>query len=232
MLPNSIALIDDDAEFAEYLAQYLRNLDVSVDVFGCAEALMSMDDAAGFDFYLVDLGLPDQDGLSLIADIRRRTDAGVVVVSGRVGPEVFKQVIQAGADMYLTKPVQFEQIALVLTAVQRRVGPPGQATPAWGLNQAAAVLVAPDGAQIKLSDIDLAILSCFLEAKNEVISRETLQERMGHRASNANLNTLNATIYRLRRRIERATPALVPLQARSRQGYVFRATLNRLDADT
>jgi DNA-binding response OmpR family regulator len=220
-----IALVDDDPEYTEFLAQYLRDRQARVDVFPDSNDLLAHHDPYGYDFYVLDLMLPGVDGAELIKVLRRRTDAGLLVVSGRLAPDVFRQVITAGADMYLAKPVQFEQVALAIQAVQRRIEASSAAQTVWKLDQRARQLIAPDGAHVDLSDADLSMLECFLEANGEVVSRDTLRQRLGRTPDTDTADGLNATIYRLRRRIERATPALVPLQSRSRVGYVFRAPL-------
>lgn len=229
MLPKSLALIDDDKEYAEFLAQYLQEQGVRVDVFSDSNDLLVHADPYGYQFYLVDLMLPGIDGVDLIKLLRRRTTAGLVVVSGRLAPEVFKDVISAGADMYLTKPVQFEQVALAIKAVNRRISGNGQIQAEWRLERRTGQLVAPDGARVDLSDIDQTLMECFVEAHGEVVSRDTLRQRIGKPDAKADdqdaTDGLNATIYRLRRPIERATPLLVPLQSKSRVGYVFRAPL-------
>ncbi|KGM40231.1 transcriptional regulator [Aquabacterium sp. NJ1] len=225
MLPKSLALIDDDKEYAEFLAQYLQEQGVRVDVFSDSNDLLVHADPYGYQFYLVDLMLPGIDGVDLIKLLRRRTSAGLLVVSGRLAPDVFKDVISAGADMYLTKPVQFEQVVLAIKAVHRRVGAISHTQGEWRLERRTGQLVAPDGARVDLSDIDQALMECFIEAQGEVVSRETLRQRIGRPDDQDASDGLNATIYRLRRRIERATPLLVPLQSRSRVGYVFRAPL-------
>ena len=228
MFPKTLALIDDDQEYTEFLSQYLTDLGIKVDVFGDSNDLLAHTDPYGYDFYLVDLMLPGIDGVDLIRVLRRRSNAGVLVVSGRLAPDAFEQVINAGADMYLTKPLQFEQVALAIKAVQRRVGTSNLANTAWKLDRRATQLVAPDGARVDLSEIDMALLECFLEAKGEVVSRDLLRQRLGRADTQDAADGLNATIYRLRRRIERATPALVPLQSKSRVGYLFRAPLTAI----
>lgn len=225
MYPKNLALIDDDPEYAEFLAQYLQELGMRVDVFSDSNDLLVHADPYSYQFYVVDLTLPGINGVDLIKLLRRRTSVGVVVVSGRLAPEVFKDVISAGADMYLTKPVQFEQVALAIKAVQRRIGVVGQVQGEWRLERRTGQLVAPDGARVDLSDIDQALMECFLEASGEVVSRDALRHCIGRLVESDNTDGLNATIYRLRRRIERATPLLVPLQSRSRVGYVFKAPL-------
>lgn len=226
MLPASLALVDDDAEFSEYLAQFLRGQGVAVRWFVDAEALLTSEGAFDHGFYVVDLMLSDIDGLSLVRMLRRRTNVGVLVVSGKVERDVFEQVMRAGADMLLAKPASFEQVQLAIASVYRRAGGQAATLPSWRLDERAALLIAPDGAQIELSPTDLAVLVCLLDADGGMVPREVLGRRLGLNADEAP-NLLHATIYRLRRRIERATTALAPLQSKSRMGYTFRAPLVR-----
>jgi DNA-binding response OmpR family regulator len=225
MFPKHLALIDDDAEFSEYLAQHLRERGMDVSVFNDSNTLLADSDPNRFDFYLVDLMLPGVDGVELINILRRRSDAGILVVSGRLGPEVFASVMNAGADMHLAKPVQFEQVVLAVQAVQRRAGRSAVTPQVWKLDRRARELLVPDGSRVTLSDADLVVLGCFLDSAGEAVTRETLSQRLGRARDDEGDDGLNAIIYRLRRRIERATPMLVPLQSRSRVGYVFRAPL-------
>ena len=225
LLPSTLALVDDDAEFREFLAQHLRGLDIEVTSFADSNDLLASDSAYRFEFYVLDLGLPGVDGVDLIRVLRKRTKAGVLVVSGRLGPEVFRDIVEAGADMYLVKPVQFEQVSLAVRAVQRRAGQQAARSEAWRLNREVPELVAPDGARVTLSDTDLQVLLCLLDAHGETVTRDALRQRLGRVPSAQGDDGLNAIIYRLRRRIERATPLMVPLQSRSRVGYVFKAPL-------
>lgn len=225
MLPHSLAVVDDDLEFSEFLTQYLRGEGVDVHAFADSNDLLTHRAPYDFDFYVVDLGLPGVDGVELIRILRRRSAAGVLVVSGRLAPEVFDEVINAGADMHLAKPIRFEQVALAVKAVHRRAAAVKDRVQSWKLDLRVSELVAPDGAQVALSGTDLAVMKCFLEARGATVSRDTLKERLGRAESEESDNLLHATIYRLRRRIERATPSIVPLQSQSRIGYVFKAEL-------
>jgi two-component system, OmpR family, response regulator len=225
MLPKTLALIDDDREYAEFLSQFLREQGIGVDVFPDSNDLLTHLDPYRYDFYVVDLNLPGVDGVNLIKVLRRRSAVGILVVSGQLGPEVFTSVMGAGADMYLAKPVQFEQVAIAIKAVQRRAGATSAGNPMWRLDRRARQLLAPDGARVDLSEIDLAVVECFVTANGETVSRDALRIQLGQGADSESADSLNATIYRLRRRIEKATPTAVPLQSKSRIGYVFRAPL-------
>ncbi len=229
MYPATLALIDDDRDYGEFLAEYLGDLGIDVRVYADSNDLLVDDSAFVPDFYVVDLMLPGINGVELIKILRRRSAAGVLVVSGRLGSEVFKEVISAGADMYLAKPIQFEQVALAVQAVQRRIRS-AAASPAsnvWRLDRRARELIAPDSARVPLSEIDVTVLDTLLDANGQPVTRQTLLARLGRSPAEDGDDGLNATIYRLRQRIKRATPALVPLQTKSRVGYLFQAELVR-----
>ncbi len=228
MLPKTLALIDDDAEYTEFLSQHLRELGVKVSVFADSNDLLTTEGAFGYEFYVVDLMLPGVDGLNLINMLRRRTSVGLLVVSGQLAPEVFSQVISAGADMYLAKPVQFEQVISVIKAVQRRISPATPTETPWTIDRRARQLITPDGASVDLSDIDLAVLNCLFVAKGETVTREALCDALGRTPDGDAPDGLNAIVFRLRRRIERATPMAVPLQSKPRVGYLFKAPLKAI----
>lgn len=226
LLPSSVAIVDDDGTFSRYLADYLQGQGMSAVWFADSDDLLCSASAFQHDFYVLDLMLPGIDGLDLLRLLRRRTQAGVLVVSGKNGSEVFGDVISAGADMLLAKPASFEQILLGIRAVFRRSGRSGQSEDIWRFDAAGASLHAPDGALIELSPSDVLLLSCLIEHRGDTVGREVLAQRLG--LSDEDPNALHAAIYRLRRRIERATSAHVPLQSKSRQGYSFKARLQRV----
>jgi two-component system, OmpR family, response regulator len=208
------------------LQQDLVERGMRVDVYGDSNDLLTATNAFDYDFYVLDLGLPGIDGVDLIKLLRRRTQKGVLVVSGRLGSEVFEQVLRAGADMYLTKPIRFEQVVIAMESVFRRAQPPETSvTSHWILDTWARKLVAPDGASVELSETDVALLKCFAAAHGEVVTRETLKESLAQLPGREAQDGLTATIFRLRRRIEKATPAALPLQTKSKVGYVFNAEL-------
>jgi len=228
MLPKTLALVDDDPEYLGGLSLHLRDLGVAVDTFEDSTDLLAHVDLYAYEFFVTDLMLPGVDGTDLIKVLRRRTNAGVLAVSGRLAADTFKQVITAGADMYLSKPVQFDQVALAIEAVQRRVGTTDPMRNTWRLDRRVGQLVAPDGARVDLSEADRVLLECFVEAAGEVVPRETLLQRLGRGPELDRSGGLNGVVFRLRRRIERATPATVPLQTKSGVGYAFRAALKVL----
>lgn len=225
MLPRTLALIDDDADFRHYLAEHLQAQGLGVAAYASVEDLLAEPQPGRYGFYVVDLSLPGQDGLQLIRQLRQVTEAGVLVVSGRLGVDVFEQVLDAGADMYLAKPVGLEQVLLTVRAVHRRSRAALSDQAPWVLHSGSAELQAPDGAVISLSEHDQRLLACLAEAGGEAVPRERLLAELGRTADNDEPDPLNSAVFRLRRRIEKATALPMPLQSKSRVGYAFRARL-------
>ena len=225
MYPQTVAVVDDDAEYTEFLALALQACGCRVGVFTGSEDLLVSPGAYGYGFYIVDLTLPGIDGVDLIKLLRRRSSAGILVVSGRVAPDVFERVLRGGADMYLSKPVSFDAVVLAVEAVHRRARVAAPAQTGWTLERRTRQLTTPGGACVDLSDSDVTLLECFIEADGEPVTREVLRRRLGRDPAAEAADGLNSTIHRFKRRIERVTQVPVPLQSKSRVGYVFRAPL-------
>ncbi len=227
MQPTSLALVEDDDISATFLQQLLHQQGIAnVQRFTDSDELLSHPSAFDFGFYIVDLGLPGIDGVDLIRVLRRRSSAGVLVVSGRMASDVLEACLGAGADMVLTKPVRLEQVTAAVTAVHRRAGATGTHAPGWRLDLKAGVLVAPDGARIMHSATEMALLACFAQAGGSPVTRERLMECLDPAARRTPGNQVHAAIYRLRRRIQSGTAVDVPLVSQSGVGYVFRAPLS------
>lgn len=226
MLPATLTIVDDDSDYREYLAQHLTQQGLRVRTYADSNHLLAASDPFGDAFYIIDLMLPGVGGEELIRILRLRSEAGVLVVTGKAENGVFENVLTAGADMHLAKPVSLEQITLAISAVYRRiVRQHDEAQRAWQLDTDRQRLLSPEGEVIELGDNDISILSCFPPADGAVVPRETLCERLGRPVLDTSDNGLHAMIYRLRRRIEKVTGAVVPLQSQSRVGYVFKAPI-------
>jgi DNA-binding response OmpR family regulator len=225
MYPKSLALLEDDVTYAEYLARHLAGLGVRVSSFLQAENLLEAANGLVHDFYVVDLMLPGLDGVQFIRRLREFSSAGVLVVSGRTEQHVFADVVKAGADMYLAKPVSFEQAVLAIEAVHRRSRLSLQGRQPWRLDAVASELLAPGGVRISLSEGDLVVLKALSDNESQTVTRLALCGLLGYPDGDQAESALNAAIFRLRRRIERATGVAAPLHARSRLGYEFRAPL-------
>ena len=168
--------------------------------------------------------LPGVDGVELIRILRRRTQAGLLVVSGRLAPDVFSSVVDAGADMHPAKPASFDQVVVAIRAVHRRVTSQRQLR-ANGCSTPGRLADRARRRAHRSLRPRPAVMERFVQAEGQAVTRESLCHHLGRPVSEEPDNTLSAITDRLRRRIERATASPVPLQALSRVGYVFRGPL-------
>lgn len=227
VLPLSLALVDEDAHFSALLRPALNERGVALRWFASAEALLADPQAHAQVFYVLSVQQPGLGGLQLLRALRERSDAGALLLSTRAAPGLFERALAAGADMHLVKPVSPAQLLLAVGCVHRRVLPAQAHQRAWRLDRARRQLISPDGAIVDLSANDCAVLECLVDACGHVVPPLALARRLGW-ADIQDPNQLHATIYRLRRRIGQATAGMAPLQAKSRQGYVFKAPLTAL----
>jgi two-component system OmpR family response regulator len=181
----------------------------------------------GFDLYLV---LPRQSGvpaLDLIRILRRRAPGAAVLALADAWPASLAPWLDAGADMVLPASVQAAELQAAIAALLRRLQPAAGGGP-WRLLESDSALVLPDGARLALSEAERTLLACLADAPQHRAERAALLERLWGPAAAPMHNALQALVYRLRRRIDRAWPAGAPLHAVSRVGYEFRAPLRRL----
>lgn len=184
--------------------------------------------AFDFDFFVVQLGQHGVSGVDLVRLIRHRSSTGIVVIDSGSG-DGFVAALNAGADMVLGQEAPADHLLAALAAVQRRADASAlSGCGVWKLLEARAVLQTPSGVPIALSDSDLALMRCFAMAKGARVERRALIACLWGDTTEPMDNALHATLYRLRKRIERVGgQGLSPVHAVSRVGYEFRAPLIR-----
>lgn len=209
--PARFCIVDDDSEFVEFLADYLRARGSEASGWKSAEAFIEADQADRFDFFIFDLNLDRIDGVDLIALIRAQTNKGILVVSGRMGPDAFNSALAAGADMFINKPVRFDQIYHAVSSVSRRIGR-DQIKPdsSWLLDPANSTLVSPEGAEVGLSPVEARIVAVLLAAGTEPVPRAQFLDFSSDPSSSH--RNLDAAIFRLRRKIESETGLRPPFR--------------------
>lgn len=216
-----VAIIDDDREYASNLAEYLGARRFPAQVFNCAEAFLAAVPAP-FAYHIVDLGLPGLDGLDLLAVLRARGSRAIIVITGRLGPDAFNNALAAGADLYLAKPIRFDQVIFSIRALQRRFAPEaGEVETHWRLLPQATALHPPNGgAPIPLTPHELSLLTALALAEGATLSRRALTQHLGIEPG-PDFGNLSALIYRLRRKIEAATPNPPPIRTVHGVGYAM-----------
>ncbi|WP_242342996.1 response regulator [Anaeromyxobacter terrae] len=199
-----VLVVEDDAMLGDGVRRGLRQLGHAVDwVRDGAEADLAL---AGepYDVVLLDLGLPGKGGLDVLRDLRRR-GRGVPVVIITAQDAVSQRVagLDAGADDYLVKPFDLDELAARVRAVQRRSS--GRAEPLvehgpLTLNPAShEVFLA--GAPVALSAREFALLQALLEHPGRPISRARLEERLYGWEEQVASNAVEVHVHALRRKL-------------------------------
>lgn len=208
-----VLVVDDDIEIVALIERYLGANGFRVRAAHSGAALQAALAEGEPDLVLLDLGLPDADGLSLLPQLRQRWQGPVIVVSGR-GEAAVERVIglELGADDYIAKPFDFRELLARIRSVLRRAAPaepPAVAEPPRRLAFAHLVVDLgarrmhdAEGREILLSTGEFDLLRTLLERPNEVRSRDELMNALYGREAGPFDRAIDVGIARLRRKVE------------------------------
>ena len=203
-----LLMIEDDRALAEMVATYLEKAGMTLDRRESAEAGLAAALQGGYDAVVLDLMLPDGDGLAVCRAIRARSDVPILMLTAR-GEEADRIVgLEIGADDYLPKPFNPRELLARLRAILRRRTPGSRATAGETLHfgrlviDRAARRVLVDGEERALTGHQFDILSALAESAGRVLSREQLMDRVRGEALEAFDRSIDVHISRIRAAIE------------------------------
>ncbi|MET7948331.1 response regulator [Micromonospora sp. NPDC005324] len=202
-----ILVVDDEPQILRALRINLRARRYDVDVAGTGAAALKAAATHPPDLVVLDLGLPDIDGVEVIRGLRGWTTVPIIVLSGRAGSEDKVAALDAGADDYVTKPFGVEELLARIRAVTRRLGAPSEAVPALRIGQHTVDLadhsvLRDDGTEVKLTPTQWSVLEKLLRHPGKLVSqRQLLQDVWGPEYQNET-NYLRQYLAQLRRKLE------------------------------
>ena len=199
-----VLLIEDDRLVASGIVAGLRLLGLTVDHVDTAAKARAALAASHFDVCVLDLGLPDEDGMSLLARWRAQgRSIPVLVLTARDALEHRVEGLRAGADDYLLKPFELEELVARLHALVRRAG--GRSSDLvehGGLSfSASAGEVRLRGMLVDLSRRELALLRALLQNPGRILSLDQLQASLYGFETDVESNAVNVHIHHLRRKL-------------------------------
>lgn len=227
-----IYVIEDEAAIARLVVSVLEEFGFDTESFSSGAAALRRVMTRRPDLCIIDLGLPDMDGIELVREISRHTAAGVLILSGRGHSADRIMGLELGGDDYVTKPFEpRELVARVRSILRRRAVNPGGTMPeprrlarfaGWTLDCAANTLRSEAGVEHVLGVAEVQVLRTFLDRPHQILSREQL---MGRRDLSPLDRSIDVRISRLRRKIE--TDPLNPQVIKTvyGAGYVFSAAV-------
>ena len=229
-MKQRIYLLEDDSEVAAVIRRALEGQAYAVERFSRCAALEQALRQQEPDLCLVDLGLPDGDGLALVGEMLRRRRIPAIIVSGR--SEVTDRIIglEVGADDYITKPFEpRELVARVRAVLRRKAGGREAAQTAariarfggWTANFDACTLTAPDGEAVELSSAENDLLRIFVQSAGRVLSRATLLDLNSQNDLTPFDRSIDVRVSRLRRKLREDPGAPAMIRTVYGAGYVF-----------
>lgn len=197
-----LLIVDDDDRIRDLLKQYLSREGHSVTTAADATAARKLFQTFSFDLAIFDIMMPGEDGLSLLKALRDEgNDTPVLLLTARGQSSDRIEGLRLGADDYLPKPFEPEELALRTAAIIRRthVPPPPDEVEMSGLvfDPTKGLLTGPSG-NIRLTDSELQLLTFLSRHPGDPISREDLAER----TSNGTERSIDVQVTRLRKKIE------------------------------
>ncbi|HEV8314587.1 MAG TPA: response regulator transcription factor [Burkholderiaceae bacterium] len=199
-----LLLIEDDRMIGEGLRQALRLEGLAVDWVYDAQAATATLASERFDAVLLDVGLPKGSGLDVLRGLRARGDATpVIVITARDALEDRVAGLDAGADDYVVKPFELEELNARLRAVMRRHT--GRAAPRLeheGVTlDPATRQVTLDGQPVLLSAREFALLEALMQRPGAMLSRAQLEDRLYGWGEEVESNAVTVYIHQLRKKL-------------------------------
>jgi DNA-binding response OmpR family regulator len=199
-----VLVVEDDAEIADVLRRSLRQ--EGYEVKTSADGVEALDVATGFvpDLVVLDLGLPRLDGVEVCRRLRAEGDVPILMLTARAETEDRVSGLDSGADDYLVKPFERQELLARIRALLRRRPPRGTASLEVG-----DLVLNPDTREVKrgrreleLTNREFELLEYLMRNERLVVSRERLLDDVWGYDPTAATNTIDVFISNLRRKLE------------------------------
>jgi len=215
-----VLLIEDDRPLRDRVQVALRRAGFAVDAVGEGGEGHYLAREVPYDLIVLDLGLPDRDGLDLLRGWRAQgSRVPVLVLTARDAWYERVDGFKAGADDYLGKPFHVEELVARLHALLRRSQtepPAAPEAPRLRLDEDRQVVVRADGSVIPLTGTEFRLLRYFMLNPGKVMSKGRLSEHVYELDADRDSNVIEVYVNRLRQKLGRDV-----IQTRRGQGYVY-----------
>lgn len=234
---DCILIVDDDPEIRRLLVDYLARNGLEAIAARDGREMWQQFDRHAVDLVVLDLMLPDTDGLTLCRDLRAKSNTPVLMLTAR-GEETDRIVgIEMGADDYLVKPFNPRELLARIKSILRRTRalPPNLRPESarclgfagWCLDTASRLLIASDGVATPLSGGEYRLLRILLDHPNRVLNRDQLTEMIHGREAEAYDRAIDVQVSRLRQRLRDDSREPELIKTVRGEGYVLAATVQR-----
>lgn len=216
-----VLVIEDEADLREALASYLRLDGFTTDAADSLQEAQALLNARHYDVVLLDLGLPDGDGLEWLQQHSDLMRTGLIITSARGTKAQRISGIRCGADAYFVKPVDLEELSLHVINLARRVNP--HKSRGWELHQVDWRLISSTGTTVKLTRSEVHFLKPLMQNPGNPIGRDVLIAQLGHDQTYYDTRRMEIMVRRLRKKIESQCGEPLPVETVYGRGFAFTA---------
>jgi two-component system torCAD operon response regulator TorR len=207
---HHMLVVEDDPVSRQTLAAYLRKEGHRVSEAANGDDMHRLFARGDVDVVLLDINLPREDGLSLLRELRRQSEVGVIMVTARQDAVDRIVALELGADDYVTKPYNMRELLPRAKNLARRVAAARLHTPdepnksfgGWTLDIPHWTLTSPSGEELRLTRAEFELLATLVVNRGRVCTRDSLIDHISHRGRDPFDRTIDVLIGRLRRKIE------------------------------
>lgn len=229
-----IYVVEDDERVARLIRTTLTDFCFEPVMFRTAAELFRQVSRRVPDLCIVDLGLPDMDGMDVVRQLQSQHGCGILILTGRgyVGDRIMG--LELGADDYVAKPFDARELVARIRSILRRSRPfPGMGAHSpsgvavfagWRFNSGNNILTAQDGSESSLSTAEAQLLEVFLAHPNRILTREQL---LCEREVSPLDRSIDVRISRLRRKLEVDPQNPKLIRTVYGAGYLFSADVQR-----
>ena len=239
-----VLIVDDDSETRELVAIHLQRNGMRVSRASSGREMRAALGRDTPDLIVIELRLPDTDGLSLCRELRAGEFHAipVVMLSARHDEADRIVALELGADDYMSKPFAIRELLARIRAVLRRTNmlPPGMRVAEaatvlrfgeWRLDTAARRLLDPEGTVVALSGAEYRLLRVFLDHPNRVLTRDQLLNLTQGRHADLLDRSIDLLVSRVRQRLHDGVRDGRYIKTLRNEGYLFSATVMRVESD-
>jgi len=223
---NRVLIVEDEPQILRTLAITVRAAGYDVTTAGTAAEALSVAGRHPPDLVLLDLGLPDRDGIHVIEELRLRSNVPIIVLSGRTGSGDKVSALDAGADDYMTKPFGTDELVARLRAVSRRSATAEQPTRIrmgdLTIDLSTRTVSATGACDRQLTPTEWDLLELLVRHPGRLMSQADLARRVWGKDHHSIGDSLRVYVARLRRKLEPDPSRPQYLLTEPGMGYRFR----------